>query len=76
MKYIWPVTVDSYVLRMFYQTFSINQNLYYLSLLLCEHDQNSAILAANSGHLVYRKLFSNFRTSFISVVIYIFFHFI
>ena len=40
----------SYILKMFYQTFSLHQNWYYLRLRLCEKG-DSAIPAVDSGHL-------------------------
>ena len=52
---------------MFYQTFSINQNLYYPRLHLPGNDEGSVILAGDSGQLAFRKLFSDFRTSFVVI---------
>ena len=42
---------------MVYQTATLNQNLYYLRLLLRENDEDSTILAVDSRHLGYRIYF-------------------
>ena len=41
----------SYILKMFYQTFSINQDLFYPRLRLRGNDKGSAIPAVDSAHL-------------------------
>ena len=53
---------------MFYQVL-INQNLYYLRLLLREDVEISAIHVVNSGLLGYRKFVSDYRTTLISIAI-------
>ena len=59
-----------YILKMLYHFCLINQNLYYyLRLLLHENDDDSAIPAADSDYLGYRKFVSDFRTKLISLVI-------
>ena len=57
------------ILKMFYQIFSITQNLYYPRLRLRENDKDPAIHAVDSSHLAYRKLIYDFRNSLISLAI-------
>ena len=57
----------SYISKMFYQTFSLNQNFYNPKLFLQENDNYSALPAVNSRHL---ELFSDCRTSLISLAIF------
>ena len=50
--------------------YQINEkNKYYPRLLLCENDEDSAIHAVDSDHLGYRKIFSGFKTSSVSLAI-------
>ena len=56
----------SCISKMFYHTFSSNQNLYYPRLPIRENDEDSATPAVDSGHLGYRKFVSDFRTSLIT----------
>ena len=51
------------------QNFSVDQNVKYPKLLIREMVEDTATYAANIGHLVYRKIISNFTTSLVFVAI-------
>ena len=54
---------------MFYHFLLINQNLYYLRLLLREDGEDSAIHVVDRGHFGYRKFVSDYRTTLMSIAI-------